>query len=130
MNVGRYTVRPVDPILLDPWNITSWFCFHGQRWQWIYKIIGLKQHWEGTSSGPPVNCWNSKQPVFYGCFNWMIPNHYKLDIYIYIKHCCFTKHPLKNGCLGYQVYINVIQRGCHYSKGIQTKIVCVYLEHH
>ena len=20
--------------------------------------------------------WNSKQPVFYGCFNWMIPNHY------------------------------------------------------
>ena len=20
--------------------------------------------------------WNSKQPVFYWCFNWMIPNHY------------------------------------------------------
>ena len=43
-----------------------------------------------------VSPWNSKQPVFYGCFNWMIPNHY-------IKNGCFTKHPLKNGCLGYQV---------------------------
>ena len=40
--------------------------------------------------------WNSKQPVFYGCFNWMIPNHY-------IKRGCFTKHPLKSGCLGCQV---------------------------
>ena len=39
--------------------------------------------------------WNSKQPVLYGCFNWMIPNHY-------IRNGCFTKHPLKNGCLGYQ----------------------------
>ena len=33
---------------------------------------------------------------FCGCFNWMIPNHY-------ITNCCFTKHPLKNGCLGYRV---------------------------
>ena len=40
----------------------------------------------------------SKQPVFNGCFNWMIPNHY-------IKNGCFTKHPLKNGCLRYQVYV-------------------------
>ena len=32
---------------------------------------------------------------FYGCFNWMIPKHY-------IKNGCFTKHPLKNSCLGYQ----------------------------
>ena len=32
------------------------------------------------------------EPVFYGCFNWMIPN-------LYIKS---TKHPLKNGCLVYQ----------------------------
>ena len=30
--------------------------------------------------------WSSKQPVLYGCFNWMIPNHY-----------------IQNGCLGYQV---------------------------
>ena len=29
--------------------------------------------------------------------NWMIPNHY-------IRNGCFTKHPLKNGCLGYQGY--------------------------
>ena len=43
-----------------------------------------------------IYTWNSKQPVFYGCFNWMIPNHY-------IKNGCFTKHPLKNGGLGYQV---------------------------
>ena len=42
-----------------------------------------------------TTAWNSKQPVFYGCFNWMIPNHY-------IKNGCFTKHPLKHGCLGYQ----------------------------
>ena len=35
--------------------------------------------------------WNSKEPVFYWCFNWMIPNHY-------IKNGCFTKHPLKHGC--------------------------------
>ena len=40
--------------------------------------------------------WNSKQPVFYGCFNWMIQN-------LYIGNGCFTKHPLKTGCLGFQV---------------------------
>ena len=27
--------------------------------------------------------WNSKEPVFYGCSHWMIPNHY-------IKNGCFT----------------------------------------
>ena len=43
-----------------------------------------------------IPSWNPKQPVFYGCFNWMIPNHF-------IKNGCFTKHPLKHGCLGYQV---------------------------
>ena len=40
--------------------------------------------------------WNSKQPCFIGCFSWMIPN-------LYIKNVCFTKHPLKTGCLGFQV---------------------------
>ena len=39
--------------------------------------------------------WNSKQPVFNECFNWMIPNHY-------IKNGCLTKHPLKTGCLEFQ----------------------------
>ena len=39
--------------------------------------------------------------VFYGCFNWMIPN-------LYIKNGCSTKHPLKNGCLVYQVGIIMI----------------------
>ena len=42
-----------------------------------------------------IKTWNSKQSVFYGCSNWIIPNHY-------IKNGCFTQHPLKNGCLGYQ----------------------------
>ena len=35
-----------------------------------------------------INTWNSKQPVFYGCFNCTIPNHY-----------------IKNRCLGYQLGI-------------------------
>jgi len=48
-----------------------------------------------------------KQPVFYGCFNWMIPNHY-------IKNGCFTKHPLKNCCLGYQDYL---QNSCNLKRG-------------
>ena len=30
-------------------------------------------------------------------FSWMIPK-------LYIKTGCFTKHPSKNGCLGFQVY--------------------------
>ena len=54
-----------------------------------------------NSSDRRIGCtWNSKQPVFIGCFNWMIPNHY-------IKNGCFTKHPLKNGCLGYRVCENL-----------------------
>ena len=39
--------------------------------------------------------WNSKQPVFYGCFNWMIQN-------LYMGNGCFTKHPFINGCLEFQ----------------------------
>ena len=46
--------------------------------------------------GRYTSSWNSKRPVFHGCFNWMIPN-------LYIKNGCSTKHPLKNGCLVYQV---------------------------
>ena len=45
-----------------------------------------------------LTTWNLKHPTVNGCFNWMITNHY-------IKHCCFNKHLLKNGCLGYQVLI-------------------------
>ena len=40
--------------------------------------------------------WNSKQPFFNG---WKLdgePNHY-------MKKWCFTKHPFKVGCLGFQV---------------------------
>ena len=43
-----------------------------------------------------IHAWNPKQPDFYGCFNWMIPN-------LYLGNGCFTKHPLKTGCLGFQV---------------------------
>ena len=31
--------------------------------------------------------------IFYGCFNWMLPNHY-------IKNDCFTKHPWKKWLFG------------------------------
>ena len=42
--------------------------------------------------------WNLKHLFINGCFNWMIPN-------LYIGNGCFTKHPFKTGCLGYQVNI-------------------------
>ena len=42
------------------------------------------------------HAWNPKQPDFYCCFNWMIPN-------LYLGNGCFTKHPFKSGCLGFQV---------------------------
>ena len=50
--------------------------------------------------------WNPKQPDFYGCFNWMIPN-------LYLGHGCFTKHPFKSGCLGFQVVL-----GCGFCWGL------------
>ena len=43
-----------------------------------------------------ICAWNSKQPVFYGCFNWMIQN-------LYMGNGCFTKHPFINACLEFQV---------------------------
>ena len=43
-----------------------------------------------------LDTWNSKQPVFFACFNWVIPNHY-------IKMVVSPNIHLKNGCLGYQV---------------------------
>ena len=42
--------------------------------------------------------WNLKHPFISGCFNWMIP-------ILYIGNGCFTKHPIKNGCLEYQVLV-------------------------
>ena len=48
--------------------------------------------WNWILPGTPNN------QFLHGCFNWKIPNHYT-------KNGCFTKQPLKNGCLGYQVYI-------------------------
>ena len=50
---------------------------------------------------PKIPTWNSKQPVFYGCFNWMIQN-------LYMGNGCFTKHPFINGCLEFQELLRVI----------------------
>ena len=52
------------------------------------EIIGVKILSNETSI-----TWNPKR-----CFNWMIPN-------LYLGNGCFTKHPFKSGCLGFQVYI-------------------------
>ena len=45
--------------------------------------------------------WNLKHLFINGRFNWMIPD-------LYLGNCCFTKHPFKTGCLGYQVYIHIL----------------------
>ena len=42
-----------------------------------------------------LKSWNLKHPFINGCFNWMIQN-------LYIGNGCFTKHPFKTGCLGFQ----------------------------
>ena len=53
--------------------------------------------------------WYPKQQFFNGCFSWTIPN-------LYIKNCCFTKHPFLTGCLGFQVGIQspcqMMSKGC------------------
>ena len=67
------------------------FCGRSPR---VFSWFGKK----GGFINQSMNSWNSKQPVFYGCFNWMIPN-------LSIKNGCSTKHPLKDGCLVYQVEI-------------------------
>ena len=46
-----------------------------------------------------VSTWNPKHPFINGCFNWMIPN-------LCIGNGCFNKHPINNGCLGFQVGFN------------------------
>ena len=42
--------------------------------------------------------WYPKHPFINGSFNWMIPN-------LYMENGCFTKHPLKTGCLEFQVVV-------------------------
>ena len=48
-----------------------------------------------------ISPWNSEQPVFYGCFNWMIQ-------IFYMGNGCFTKHPFINGCLEFQVLVSLV----------------------
>ena len=61
--------------------------------------------------------WNSKQPVLYGCFNWMIQN-------LYMGNGCFSKHPCINGCLEFQVCNNLHQLIPHEAK-IEMTIVWI-----
>ena len=51
--------------------------------------------WVGSTTNSICTSWYPKHPFFSGCFSWMIP-------FLYLKTGCFTKHPLKNGCLGFQ----------------------------
>ena len=58
--------------------------------------------WSNESTGEQKiirSTWNLKHLFITGCFNWMIPN-------LYIGNGCFTKHPFKTGCLGYQEWVN------------------------
>ena len=49
-----------------------------------------------------IHSWNSKQPLFNGCSNWMIPNHY-------LKNCCLEFQVVPqtletaNGCWASQI---------------------------
>ena len=58
-----------------------------------FQMLFLQADLPFTNPGTPNN-----QVFFNGCFNWMLPNHC-------IKNGCFTRHPLKDCCLGYQVGI-------------------------
>ena len=83
------------------------FFLRGQSAIRYTNIPERKEICEITCWSFPIPTWYPKQPLFNGCFSWMIPN-------LYSKNGCFTKHPLKNGCLGYQVLIIPIpsnQRG-------------------
>ena len=51
-----------------------------------------------------IGCaWYPKHPFLNGCFSWMIPN-------LYSRNGCFTKHPLKHGCLGFQADMKLFGR--------------------
>ena len=63
---------------------------HSKSVKGLMCLMFLRRKPTGTAA------WNSKQPLFYGCFKWMIPNHC-------IENCGFAKHPLKTGCLEFQV---------------------------
>ena len=58
-------------------------------------------HVEDTAvlKGIPTRAYHTclETETFVNWFSWMIPK-------LYIKTGCFTKHPSKNGCLGFQVY--------------------------
>ena len=86
-----------------PWPL-SWL------WHRNPAEIGLtRSHWDRwyimsiSSWVSYITTWNPKHPLFNGCFSWMIPN-------LCIENCCFTKHPLKHGCLGFQVYVVLYTR--------------------
>ena len=66
---------------------------------WILHMLKAYPLWPANKNSDVhyfIATWNSKQPFFNGCFIWMIPTHY-------MKSSCFTEHPLKTGCLEFQV---------------------------
>ena len=85
----------------------------GCDWHFLVKI---------HTKGILTSNWNSKQHVFFnGCFSWMIPSHY-------IKHSCFTKHPLKHGCLGPQVLPLYFKKSSDVMKGMLVYIYIYILD--
>ena len=63
-------------------SIVFWFHYHSQN---VIESLG-------------IHTWNSKQPVLYGGFEWMVQNNY-------MRNGCLTKHPLKTGCSEFQVFL-------------------------
>ena len=75
-----------------------WLSFaFASRTSWLFRSSPIGQlNFLGYATIFHMGTWNPKQSFINGCFNWMIPN-------LYIENGCFTKHPVINGCLGFQV---------------------------
>ena len=64
-----------------------------------HRATEFSRDWADTEM-QNLASWNLKHLFINGCFNWMIPD-------LYLGNGCFTKHPFKTGCLGYQVVKNL-----------------------
>ena len=69
-------------------------------WESPQWNLVASEEMRGRDWGPEpkhvISTWNLKHLFINGCFNWMVPD-------LYLGNGCFTKHPFKTGCLGYQV---------------------------
>ena len=71
-----------------------------------YTRHGWYGVWYFSYIYPLLISWSLKHPWKNCCFHWMIPN-------LYIGNGCFTKHPLKIGCLGFQdLLYQLVSRIC------------------